>query len=249
VLELNSRQALGRVKVPAEKLRFDDNSEERRAMERIELAATRRTVEKKTAKRLRREGRVPGILYGHGFESVPLHFDALDLKRTLATAGASQLIQLQIDEATPQPVLAREIQRDVLSGEPIHVDLLAVSMTEKITAEVTVTLIGEPESVATGEGLLLQGINTLEIECLPGDLIPHLEVDVSHLELNTAIYVEDLQVPQGITILSDPQELVAQVIYEEVEEEEEEEEELFVEEPAEVEVIGRGRAEEEGEEE
>lgn len=217
-------------------------------MEQIELAATRRTVEKKTARRMRREGRVPGILYGHGFESVPLHFDALDLKRTLTTAGASQLIQLQIDEATPQPVLAREIQRDVLSGEPIHVDLLAVSMTEKITAEVTVTLVGEPESVATGEGLLLQGINTLEIECLPGDLIPHLEVDVSHLELNTALYVEDLRVPQGITILSDPQELVAQVIYEEVEEEEEEEEGLFVEEPTEVEVIGRGRADEEEEE-
>jgi len=219
-------------------------------MEPIELAATHRTVEKKTAKRLRREGRVPGILYGHGVENVPLHFDALELKRTLAKAGASQLIQLQIGKAASQPVLAREIQRDVLSGDAIHVDLLAVSMTEKITAEVTVTLVGEPASVATHEGLLLQGINTLEIECLPGDLLPYLEVDVSDLELNSALYVEDLRVPEGITILSDPQELVAQVVYEEVEKEEEEEEEegLFVEERAEVEVIGRGRAAEEDEE-
>jgi large subunit ribosomal protein L25 len=219
-------------------------------MEQIELAATRRTVEKNAAKRLRQEGKVPGVLYGHAVGNVPLEFEALNLKRILAKAGASQLIQLRIDAASStQPVLAREIQRDVLSGEPIHVDFLAVSMTEKITAEVTLTLVGEPAAVATGEGLLLQGSNTIEIECLPGDLIPTLEVDVADLELNHAIYVSDLRVPDNISILSDPQELVAQVVYEEVlEEEEEEEEELFVEELPEVEVIGRGKAEEEEEE-
>ena len=218
-------------------------------MEQIELAAARRTVTKNAAKRLRREGRVPGILYGHAVENVPLEFEALTLKRTLAKAGASQLIQLRIDAASStQPVLAREIQRDVLSGDPTHVDVLAVSMTEKITAEVTLTLIGEPAAVATGEGLLLQGTNTVEIECLPGDLIPTLEVDVTDLELNSALYVSDVRVPDNISILSDPQELVAQVVYEEVEEVEEEEEELFVEEQPEVEVIGRGKAEEEEEE-
>lgn len=216
-------------------------------MEQIELAATRRTVTKNAAKRLRREGKVPGILYGHTFENVPLEFEALTLKRTLSKAGASQLIQLRIDAASStQPVLAREIQRDVLSGEPTHVDFLAVSMTEKITAEVTLTLVGEPAAVATGEGLLLQGTNTVEIECLPGDLIPTLEVDVTELELNSAIYVSDLRVPDNISILSDPQELVAQVVYEEALEEVEEEELLFEERP-EVEVIGHGRAEEEEE--
>ncbi len=228
-------------------------------MEQIELAVTRRKVAKGAAKRLRRQGLVPGILYGHGFESVPLQVASLELSRTLAQAGSSQLIQLRIaaavgdlaeqgaaDDAPSQPVLAREIQRDVLTSEPIHVDFLAVSMTDKITAEVAITLVGEPEPVAQGIGILLQGINSIEIECLPGDLIPFLEVDVSDLDFDTAVYVSDLRVPTAVTILSDPQEMVAQVVHEELPEAVEEEE-LFEEGPAEVKVISRGRvAEEEG---
>jgi large subunit ribosomal protein L25 len=240
-----------------------------KGMEQIELVVTRRKVAKGAAKRLRRQGLVPGILYGHGFESVPLQVASLELSRTLAQAGSSQLIQLRIaaavgdlaeqavgdlaeqavgdlaeqgaaDDAPSQPVLAREIQRDVLTSEPIHVDFLAVSMTDKITAEVAITLVGEPEPVAQGIGILLQGINSIEIECLPGDLIPFLEVDVSDLDFDTAVYVSDLRVPTAVIILSDPQEMVAQVVHEELPEEVEEEE-LFEEEPAKVEVISRGR--------
>jgi large subunit ribosomal protein L25 len=221
-------------------------------MDRIELTADRRDVAKRSAKRLRRHGLVPAMLYGYGIGNIPLKIPALDLKRTLAKAGASQLIHLQIgEEQSTQPVLAREIQRDVFSGDPIHVDFLAVSMTETITAEVTVNLIGVPADVEAGEGILLQGATAIEIECLPGDLIPQLDVDVSHLELNTAMFVEDLTVPPNITIISDPQEMIAQVTYEEqIEDEEEElEEELLFEESPEVEVISRTREEEEFEEE
>ncbi len=218
-------------------------------MEQIELAAARRSVAKTAAKRLRREGQVPAILYGHGFETVPLQIAALELKRTLAEAGASQLIHLRVDNArATRPVLAREIQRDILSGEPIHVDFLAVSMTETITAEVSITLVGEPGPVTRGEALMLQGTNSVEIECLPGNLIPNLEVDVSKLTLDGAIYVSDLHVPDGITVLSDPQELVAQIVVERMLAAEEEAEELVLEEPAEVEVISRGRVKEEDEE-
>jgi large subunit ribosomal protein L25 len=225
-------------------------------MDEIELNAKRRTVKKKKAKILRQEGQVPGVVYGHGIENVPLQMEALELKRILAEAGASQLIQLRIDDASStQPVLAREIQRDIFNGDPVHVDFYAVSMTERITADVTIVLIGEPESTISADGVLLQGANTIEIECLPGDLIPSLEVDVSDLEINSSLLVSDLQVPDTITILTDPQEMVAQVVPEAllmVEEEPEEEElleELLMEEPGEVEVIGRGRAEEEEEEE
>lgn len=215
-------------------------------MEEIKLAVTRRTIEKGAAKRLRRQGLVPGILYGHGAENVPLQIEALLLDRILSEAGSSRLIQLQIDDRpTTQPVLAREIQRDVLTGKPIHVDFLAIRMTEKITAEVAITLVGEPEAVSQGLGILLQGANSIEIECLPSLLLPVLEVDVSDLEVNSAIYVTDLRVPTGIAILSEPQEMVAQVVYERLPEEEEEEEELLVEMPAEVEVISKGKAEEE----
>ncbi len=215
-------------------------------MERIELAAELRGLEKRAAKRLRQGGKVPGMLYGHGVGNVPLQMVALDLKRTLSQAGASQLIHLRIDDGpTTQPVLAREIQRDVFSGDPIHVDFLAVSMTEKITAEVTITLVGEPEVVRTATGILLQGANVIEIECLPGDLIPTLEVDVRDLDYDTALLVEDLRVPDNVVILSDPQEMVAQVVREAFEVEEEEEEALLMEQPAEVEVISRGKVAEE----
>jgi large subunit ribosomal protein L25 len=214
-------------------------------MDTIELQATRRTVAKKSAKRLREEGEIPGMIYGHGIGNVPVKIPILELKRTLSEAGASTLIQMRIDDDQPQPVLAREIQRDVLTGDPIHVDFYAVSMTEKIVAEVVVHLVGTPAAVASGEGMLLPGATSLEIECLPGDLIPSLQVDVSALELNESLLVTDLVAPEGITILSDPEELVAQVQYEEtLEEEEEEEEGLFIEEAPEVEVISR-RAEEE----
>jgi large subunit ribosomal protein L25 len=218
-------------------------------MDRIELAATSRTVAKGEAKRLRQEGSVPGMLYGYGVENVPLQFPGLTLKRILTQAGASQLIHLRIDDAsTTQPVLAREIQRDIFSGDPIHVDLLAVSMTERITAEVTINLVGEPIALSTGEGILLQGANTLEIECLPGDLIPSLEVDVTDLELDSSLYVSDLVVSDRITILSDPQEMVAQIARERLAEEEEEVEELLVEEEPGVEVISRAKTEEEEQE-
>lgn len=212
-------------------------------MEPIRLTATHRVVEKKVAKQLRRDGMVPGVLYGHGVENMPLQMEALELKRTLSRAGASQLIDLQIEDApSARPVLAREIQRDALSGEPIHVDFYAVSMTEKITAEVAILLVGEPADVSTALGLLLRGANTLEIECLPGALIPSLEVDISDLDIGSALYVADLTVPDGITILSDPQEVVAQVIRESIAEEDEEEEEPLLE-PAstEVELISRGK--------
>jgi large subunit ribosomal protein L25 len=217
-------------------------------MDRIELDAKSRTVKKRSAKHLRGEGQVPGIIYGSGLENIPLRFESLPLKRTLAQAGASQLIHLRIDDsAQTQPVLAREIQRDVFTGDPTHVDFLAVSMTERITAEVTINLVGEASDASAGSGVLLQGANTIEIECLPGDLIPFLEVDISDLELNSAIFVSDLNVPPDVTILSDPQEMIAQIIPERLEEEEEEEEEFFAEEEAEVEVIGRVRDEDEEE--
>lgn len=218
-------------------------------MDRIELFANRRTVAKRAAKRLRHQGLVPAMLYGHAVGNVPLQIESLQLRRILSEAGSSQLIHLRIDdERSTQPVLAREIQRNVLTGEPTHVDFLAVSMTDKITAELSINLTGEPQPVSQGLGILLQGVNTIEIECLPGDLIPSLEVDISDLGFDTAIYVSDLSVPSGITILTDPQELVAQVVAERMEEEEEEEEiAIFEEEPAEVEVIGRGRADEEEE--
>lgn len=215
-------------------------------MERLELAATRRTLQKGAAKRLRQQGQVPAILYGRNVENEFLQVDALDFKRILAQGGGGQLLHLKIEDApSARPVLVREIQRDIFSGAPTHVDFMVISLTDKITASIVINLVGESIGVSRSMGILLQGANTIEVECLPGDLMPSLEVDVSALDLNQALYVGDLSVPDEFAVLSDPQEMVAQVVPERLAEVVEEEEEgLFVGESPEVEVITRERDEE-----
>jgi large subunit ribosomal protein L25 len=217
-------------------------------MERLEIVAQRRTTAKGASKKIRQQGDVPGVLYGQNIENVFFQVNALDFKRLLSKDAASQLVYLKFDDgAEAQPILVREIQRDVLTGAPTHVDFLSISMTEKITSAVRIIIVGESESVTMGIGILLQGANTVEVECLAGDLPPSLEVDISNLQINESLYISDLNAPHGVTIISDPQEMVVQIVHEKLAEVEEEEEgvESFIEESATVEVITRGRDEEE----
>ncbi len=217
-------------------------------MEQLEILATRRTLKKGIAKHLRQQDKVPAVLYGRNIENEFLQVETLDLRRILIQGGASQLLYVKVDDLPEaRPALMREVQRDIFTGDPTHVDFMVISMTEKITASIVVRMIGEPQPVILGTGILLQGANTIEVECLPSDLIRSFNVDVSGLELNEALYVSDVDAPDGIVILSDPQEMVAQIAYEKLAEEDEEiegEEELFVEESPEVEVISKGRDEE-----
>ncbi len=216
-------------------------------MERLELTAARRVSIKGAAKYLRQQGNMPGVLYGRNVENTSLQVNTLDFKRILTKGGASQIVYLQIDDAAEaQPILVREIQRDVLTGEPTHADFLGISMTEKITSSININVVGEAEPVSTGVGILLQGANTVAVECLPNDLPPYLEADISSLELHEALYMSDLNAPHGVVILSDPQEMVLQIVPERLAEEEDEleGEESFIEESAEVAVISRGKEEE-----
>jgi large subunit ribosomal protein L25 len=216
-------------------------------MERLEITAKRRTTAKGVSKKIRQEGDVPGVLYGHNIENEFFQVNALDFKRLLSKGGDSQLVYLKLEDTVEaRPILVREIQRDVLTGAPIHVDFLSVSMTERITSAVGINVVGEAEPVTTGLGLLLQGANTVDVECLPSDLPPSIEVDISDLQINEALYISDLIAPHGVTIVSDPQEMVVQIVHEALPEEEEEEEaeESFIEASPEVEVITRSRDEE-----
>ncbi len=210
-------------------------------MERLEIVAKRRITAKRASRKVRQQGDVPGVLYGHNIENVFFQINALDFKRLLAKGASSQLVYLQFDDgAEAQPILMREIQRDALTGAPTHVDFLGISMTEKITSAVGINVVGQAAPVSTGVGILLHGANTVEIECLAGDLPPYLEVDISSLKLNEALYISDLNAPHGVTIISDPQEMVVQIVYERLAEEEEGEEEegSFIAESSDVEVIG-----------
>lgn len=208
------------------------------------LTAELRTVRGKQVSQLRRAGSIPAILYGsHVRTPLPLKIEEKTLKQVIAKAGQNRLITLTVDSGAPRLVLTREVQRNPLTGRIVHVDFQEVSMTEKLTTEVALVLVGTSPAVTRGEGLLIHGLSTVQIRVLPTDLIPQIEVDVSGLEtLNQSIFVKDLKVSEKIEILTPGDEMVAKVVPVK-------EEVIAVEAPvavAEVEVIGKGKEEEEG---
>ena len=220
---------------------------------RVELAAKKRSVFGSRVKRLRREGWVPGVMYGRGFDAVSLKFDESELRGVLSQVGGSQLVNINVEGVDgPEFALLREVQRDVITNDLLHVDFYRVMMSETITTEIPLLTMGESPVAEQKEGILLHGIAEIEVECLPGDLVDALEVDLAELtEVGQAILVEDLAVPPGIEVLTDPDEVIARLVpLEEVELElpaaEVDEELLMGEEGEEVEVIGEAEGEEAG---
>jgi len=218
-------------------------------MEQIELTVQKRSVLGKQVRQLRREGWVPAVIYGHGVESLPIQAHQHDLRGIVAQASLSRLVALHMDdEEAPRVALIRGVQRDVLTDHILHVDFLQIQMTERLRTTISLHLIGESAAVEQLGGMLLQGITEVEIECLPGNLIDAIEVDLSPLsELEQELTIADLIVPADIEVLDDPQEMVVRIMRAPEEEEEEEveiEEEIPVS-PAEVEIITRSRREEE----
>ncbi|MFN2129689.1 MAG: 50S ribosomal protein L25 [Anaerolineae bacterium] len=219
-------------------------------MDQIELEVQPRSVVGKKVKALRREGLMPCVVYGRT-DSMNIQAPELDAARAIGQAGG-QLITLKVDgEDEGRMVLAREVQRDVISGQLLHADFLEVDITERLQVSVPLVLVGEPSLVEANEAVLLQALNEVEIECLPTDILQSIEVDVSGLvDFSDAVHVRDLQLPATIELLTPGDEMIARLEQIQEEEEEEEEEALFeVVEPGEVEVIGRGAEEEEEEEE
>jgi len=218
-------------------------------MEQIELQAETRSIMGKKVKQLRAQGLMPLVVYGRKVE--PLHIQAVEfeVKRTFARTSG-QLIALRVaGETDPRMVLARDIQRDVISGQLLHADLYQVDMSETVQVDVTLAFVGEANLVATGQAILATMMNSVEIECLPSDIVQSIEVDISALvEMDDAIYVRDLSVPENVTILTDEDELIARMQYVVEEEEEEEEEEFGLPSVDEIEVIGERQEEEEEEE-
>jgi large subunit ribosomal protein L25 len=180
----------------------------------VELSAVKRTVLGKQVKQLRRQGWTPGVMYGHGYESVPLKFEMRELQRLLSETGGSQLVGIKIKgQSQPEMALVRDVQRDPIRQTILHVDFYRVQMTERLTTEIPLELIGESPIAALNEGILLQGISSIEVECLPGDLVDAIEVDLSDLvELDQALYVRDLAIPSGIDVLTDTNEMIVRVV-------------------------------------
>ena len=178
----------------------------------MKLKATLRETTGHTS-RLRAEGKVPGIVYGHHAKPVAIVLDGHEFRRVLAKAGRTHLIDLTLDGGTtPHKVLVKEVQHHPRRQGPIHVDLYQVSMKEKLHVEVPVHLVGESPIVKRGDADLLQIISSLNVECLPGDIPEAFEVDISALEeIDAGIRIEDLTIPEGVTLLTEKDELIVKI--------------------------------------
>jgi len=189
--------------------------EECKAMEVIQLRAQRRTVTGKQVKRLRRQDLVPGIIYGRHIEPLAVQFEQQELVSALRQAGTSSTLQVILEgNEEPYLVIFRDVQHHPIRRDVLHVDLQALSLEETVRVPVTVVLVGEAPVTADGTVTLMQVLNEVEIEALPTALIPSLEVDISQLQnVGDSITVADLQVPEGVTILNAPDEVVVQTMY------------------------------------
>jgi len=179
----------------------------------VSLVVDPRVVQGKKVKALRRQGIIPGHLYGRGTESVAVQVPAQNVTNMLRSSGRNAIIELQVNgEDQPRPVMVRGVQRDPVSGELVHIDFYQISLTERIKADVPLVLIGEPPAVTIHGGVLLQSLDHLTIESLPTEVPQHIEVDVSQLDvLDSAIFVRNLMVPASVLVLSDTDQVVAKV--------------------------------------
>lgn len=173
--------------------------------DKIEIKVSERTVQGKKVRFLRNKGVVPVHLFGHNMDSQSLQGNAADLGKVISQAGRTRLINLTVgDSATPRPVLVREIQKDPIRGNLIHVDFYAVNMTETIKVEVPIVIVGESPALKVRENMLYQTLGSLLVECLPDKMPDRVQVDISSItEADQAIHVKDVQLPD-VEILNDP---------------------------------------------
>jgi len=200
------------------------------------LKATKRTeCGSGKARALRREGLLPAVLYGHGQETIPLTLHEHEVE--VALLHGERLLEIQIGRKR-QNVLVKDVQYDTWGQQVLHIDLTRVSLDEQVTITVKITLVGTPAGVDEG-GSLQQAQPSAEIECRVDRIPDEIRIPVSSMQVDDAVYMKDLELPEGATLLSDPEALVCNVITiaEEIEAEE-------VEEAAEPEVIGEKESEE-----
>jgi large subunit ribosomal protein L25 len=187
------------------------------------IAEPRTVVGSRPAGRLRREGKVPAVMYGLDTETAKVTVPSRELNHILAgESGANTLITVKLD-GDEHLALARQIQRHPTRGDLLHVDFIRVRRDVAVAAEIPVHLVGEPEGVRDG-GILEQLVFTLSIEAKPEDIPPGVEADVSALNIGDQLRIADLRLPPGVAVQQEPDELVVQVIVPRVVEEPEAEE-------------------------
>lgn len=162
--------------------------------------------------KLRHDGKVPGVVYGHQFsDPLPIVIEAKDLRSALTGHNINSVFTLEIEGRGPTPVMVHERQQDILSHHLIHIDLYAVNLREAVEADVPVVAIGHAPGVKEG-GVLDIVLREITVEALPGAIPEQIEVDVSALNIGDNIHVRDLRAPDGVKIVQDEDEIVLSVL-------------------------------------
>jgi large subunit ribosomal protein L25 len=179
---------------------------------RATLAAEHRELTGKKVALLRRAGRLPGVVYGHGIDSDSISVDTHEFEQLRRHTGPNALVDLSVDGAKAQPVLVHGIQVHPVTRRPLHVDLFLVRMTEELTVDVPLVATGESPAVALQGGTLLHPIESVRVRALPDHLPQSIEYSVEGLtDFDTTVHVRDLTMPDDVTLLTDGDEIIAKV--------------------------------------
>jgi len=179
-------------------------------MKRYKLKVEKRTVLGKMVKKLRREGILPCNIYGKGIKSEAVQVPQKDFDVVFNEAGETGLVDVQLGEKSI-PVLIHNMQKD-FRGNILHADFFQVNLKEKVKTMVPLEIVGEPKAVLDKIGLLMNILSEVEIEALPEELPENIQVDVAHLaNIDEQVTVADLKVPAGVTILTEPEQVVSKI--------------------------------------
>lgn len=188
-------------------------------MERITInAEKRKEFGKGAARNLRRKNMIPAILY-RGGDSLPVKFSQKELAQFInTTAGEQVMVTLQFADGESRLALVKDYQLDPIKGELLHADFFEVSLTEEIKVTVHIATVGEPIGVKRDGGILQYLLRKIEVECLPDRIPGHIKIDISGLEIGQSLHVSDLKLGEGIKVLTDPDEVIVNIIAPVVEE-------------------------------
>jgi large subunit ribosomal protein L25 len=180
---------------------------------RLNLAAEPRELTGKKVAILRRSGRLPGVVYGHGISSENVSVDAHEFDLVRRKAGQNALIDLSVHGKKARPVLVHDVQVHPVNRRPLHVDLFLVRMTEELTVDVPLVPIGTSNAIENLNGTLLHQMESVRVKALPDHLPQSIEYSIESLvDFEVSIKVSDLAIPDDVTLLTDPEEVVAKVL-------------------------------------
>jgi large subunit ribosomal protein L25 len=189
------------------------SKEKEMAHEEIIIKAIKRTVKGKQVGTLRRAGQLPGVIYGRHIEAFPIQMDYKEFANKIFRLTSSSLVTIDVEGETHAAIL-RDKQKDVINGHLLHVDFLAVSLTEKLRTRVSIELVGKAPVSEIPDTVIVQAVNQLEIECYPQDLPDTIKVDISSLvTMDDVIIVGSIDLGDKIEVFTDKDEVIASVTY------------------------------------